>query len=543
MNKLSVRVPPHGGESLPGFLLRLAKVNGLTHARQLLNTCEIRNVPSWPRLGNKSTGKLMFSLAEVLSLPVETMCSVFNTDHNLSLHDPERYIRNTDNKRFQCCPGCMQEAGYHKAHWNNLFSTFCHRHKRALIDSCPACERSFKWEYFQLEGCQCGLKYEDMKAHDAPLEFETQLDSEIKSNKQNQIDALCKVLCHVLNNYDPMFGSIADLDIPVKARRHIINYAYGLIVCETLRSRHCGEIERQPISHEGLALRTWLENLNFNNKNVEVSCTDEKLIDDYQGVISPKRVDIINTKGVPSSHHIGVNETSFLLGVSPLEIRLMAEDKLALKPLATGKKNEHIIFDKAQVYGITSTLLAQSGRETELVGDLVSLDWVSSVLLPLYKADIRALLYPALRDEIPLFKPGITGDWRRLLIQRSVALKVADRAFTDNQSERADIAELSELFGTNESLTQEIVRQTPLIYSKWARNCLAIDLSLAKKFLDEHILLSRYCALNGLNEAEVIPLVSGLPVEYPKLRQQNCYVFKRSAQIEAILEDAKQLAN
>lgn len=129
------------------------------------------------------------------------------------------------------------------------------------------------------------------------------------------------------------------------------------------------------------------------------------------------------------------------------------------------------------------------------------------------------------------------------MIQRSVALKVADRAFTDNQSERADIAELSELFGTNESLTQEIVRQTPLIYSKWARNCLAIDLSLAKQFLDEHILLSRYCALNGLNEAEVIPLVSGLPVEYPKLRQQNCYVFKRSAQIEAILEDAKQLAN
>lgn len=143
MNKLSVRVPPNDGESLPGFLLRLAKVNGFTHARQLLNACEIRNVPSWPRLGNKSTGKLMFSLAEVLSLPVETMCSVFNTDHNLFLHEQERYIRNIDNKRFQCCPDCMQESGYHKAHWNNLFSTYCPRHKRALIDSCPACDRSF----------------------------------------------------------------------------------------------------------------------------------------------------------------------------------------------------------------------------------------------------------------------------------------------------------------------------------------------------------------------------------------------------------------
>lgn len=249
-----------------------------------------------------------------------------------------------------------------------------------------------------------------MKAHDAPLEFETQLASALTGNKQSQIDALCKALCHVLNNNDPMFGPIADLDIPVKARRHIINYAYGLIVCEKLRNRHCAEIERQPISHEGLALRIWLKNLNFNNTNINVSCPDEKLINDYQGVISPKRVDIINTRGVPSSHHIGVLEASFLLGVSPLEIRLMAEDKSVLKPLATGKKNEHIIFDKAQVYGIISTLLAQSGRKTELVGDLVSLDWVSSVLLPLFKADIRALLYPALRDEIPLFKPGITGD-------------------------------------------------------------------------------------------------------------------------------------
>ena len=325
--------------------------------------------------------------------------------------------------------------------------------------------------------------------------------------------------------------------------RHVINYSYGLIFCEKLRIRHCEEIERQPISHEGLPLRTWLETLNSTNMSIEESSIDEKLVNAYQGFISPKRIDIINMKGIPSNHHIGVSETSFLLGISPLEVRLMAEDKSFLKQLATGKKNEHIIIDKSQVYRIISILIFQSGRKTELVGDLVSLDWVSRVLLPLFKADIRALLYPALRNEIPLFKSGIIGDWKRLLIQRSVALRIADKAFASSQPERADIPELSQLFGTNDSITQEIVRQTPLIYSKWARNCMAIDLSLAKQFLDEHILLSRYCTLNGLDESEIIPLVSELPVEYPKLREQSCYVFRKSAQVEAILEDAKRLVN
>ena len=58
--------------------------------------------------------------------------------------------------RRRVCPDCLRESLYQRAAWDLSFSTWCLKHRRRLISSCPTCERTLTWDCDDLNGCPCG---------------------------------------------------------------------------------------------------------------------------------------------------------------------------------------------------------------------------------------------------------------------------------------------------------------------------------------------------------------------------------------------------
>ena len=54
------------------------------------------------------------------------------------------------------CPECLRESLHHRAVWDLSFSTWCLKHRRRLVSSCPACGRKLAWDCNDLNGCPCG---------------------------------------------------------------------------------------------------------------------------------------------------------------------------------------------------------------------------------------------------------------------------------------------------------------------------------------------------------------------------------------------------
>ncbi|WP_416308563.1 TniQ family protein [Neptunicella sp. SCSIO 80796] len=541
MNGLTVTPLPHLDESLLGYLLRLAKMNGLQTVKELINLCEIRNIPAFPRTSAKSYARLLNGLSDATDIPVERLCNAFNTDHNASLFRSERYIRHIDVKSFQCCPLCMSENRYHRGAWNNVFSTYCNQHATLLIDSCPNCKHPYSWQCSQLRGCKnCGAEYEDYDVVSAPpLPFEQTLGSGSEYDPV-LVGKLCSVLCHVLNHNDMMFTPICEFEMELKTRREVIHYAYQLLANPALRHKHCDAIERRGASHQTTPLLGWLAKLA--DTVVENNLISE--LPEFRhslSYVSSHRADIARNGKVPLSRHVGISEAAFTLNIKEHEFRSLVGSQGVFLPITTGKRNDNIVIDRRVLLKAILKFNEFSATQNELVQDLVSIEWVIDHLLPLYRCELAAVFQPLMQQKIAMFRPGPTHNWAQRLIQRSDAIRILDEAFQSQVDDNIHSDDFAAMVCLSPDVADQLVRWSPLTYSRWGYGGSNLHLSLIQHFLARNIVLNRYCVEHQLDLQTVIPLVSCLPVEYPNLRELGCYIFSRNAATEAILDEIKSI--
>lgn len=536
---LTVTPEPEADESLLGYLLRLAKCNGLQNVRELISLCRISNIPTLPRPTLVSYGRLINGISDATGISVEKFCAAFNQDATAALYDNRRYIRHLDTQLFQCCPLCMAENAYHRALWQSQLSTICYKHGVQLIDACPGCGASFGWNYQQFAGCSnCGQKFEEYETEPVSLlPFEVAL----KASDESSVDLvgrLCAAICHALNHEDLMFTPISDFQMIVSPRREVINYAYQLLACRQLRELHCNDKARKNVSHDGIHLFDWLTGLAVEENGLLANLPRVERKISY---VSTHRAEIARQRHIPLERHIGVQEAAFILNL-PMKYMwtIVGGVSGCLTPLKSGKLNENIILDHHAILKFQQKIAAAASQLNCLIDDPVSLNWVIERLLPLFYADLNDLLTAIFNDRLPIFRDTTCDSWQDVRLQRKQVVRYLEANFGSADEQNMSLSELANLLCVEETVASAFVRWTPVKYARWTKNP-TISLTLVIEFLKRHVVLNRYCSIYEISICQVLPLLKSLPVEFQELHALGCIILSKNAATDALLQELRTI--
>lgn len=153
--------PPLQGESLVGFLRRLASLNAFTHVAEFYS--HIGLPYGRPMLED------LPGLAETLGVDEGSLCAIAPRTRPC---DPALEWRFQRSQTDPVCPSCMVEGKPWQQHWRHCLVSACDLHKTVLLDQCPRCKTTLSTAVGGLKRCECDLPFETMVAPHA-TEFET----------------------------------------------------------------------------------------------------------------------------------------------------------------------------------------------------------------------------------------------------------------------------------------------------------------------------------------------------------------------------------
>lgn len=126
MSYLSIMLKPMEGESLPGYVLRLAKRNGIACLTELMSHHQLSHICRGAGVLFEKTLK-EYALEELIS--------------------PLRKSRgDTVLSTCKICPVCVLSSMPVLESWQKPISYHCEVHQVVLVENCPRCSSSLKWE-------------------------------------------------------------------------------------------------------------------------------------------------------------------------------------------------------------------------------------------------------------------------------------------------------------------------------------------------------------------------------------------------------------
>lgn len=150
------------GESGQGYALRLAARNGLgglARVKTMLGCSRFQTVYA----------RDAPQLAHWFGATVQRLSYALEADDCAKRVDGTTYMGQKLGRSYflnrlhpRVCPDCVHELGYCRAAWDFTLTVACVRHKRLLIDRCPACTLPLKWTRPDLCLCDCGYPWQTL---------------------------------------------------------------------------------------------------------------------------------------------------------------------------------------------------------------------------------------------------------------------------------------------------------------------------------------------------------------------------------------------
>lgn len=165
--RLLRRAEPQPGESLWGYVTRLAELNHYSSSMHVFEAAGVRSdIWSLVRAGFGSTmPEDEERFLQLVDISIQQLDSVrFRPDPDCGLHYfcgpvgarvPRFALRDF---RWQFCPKCLAEQPYHRAVWNVALVTTCPSHGCYLIDACPRCAKKLSIGMGSV--CRCSCEFE-----------------------------------------------------------------------------------------------------------------------------------------------------------------------------------------------------------------------------------------------------------------------------------------------------------------------------------------------------------------------------------------------
>lgn len=171
--RLPLRCDPIAGESLSGFIHRLAERNLVRPAASLLRGGHRRPFPVYDDMAALEHLAVLSDRSVAALATMGTTASALRSGPEPHPYAPWAQVflgQVVDNVQLRdwrraFCPACLNEAAFHRASWELHFLTACPVHRCALATICPRCEKAVDWNTSTLTGCRCG---QDLRV--APVE-------------------------------------------------------------------------------------------------------------------------------------------------------------------------------------------------------------------------------------------------------------------------------------------------------------------------------------------------------------------------------------
>lgn len=154
---------PEEFESLPGYMLRLAVVNGQKSPARIYNRLR-------PLAFNRQRIGMRFSLEDLAALTGRSaaelnrlgqICSAAGASAIRTPHGP--HVLDPADRRALFspthCPECVEDDSSIDASWSIEALRVCVRHHRFGLSKCDACGESIRWERSTLNECSCGREF------------------------------------------------------------------------------------------------------------------------------------------------------------------------------------------------------------------------------------------------------------------------------------------------------------------------------------------------------------------------------------------------
>lgn len=169
---LRLRIPIIPGESLNGFLLRLAERNGREHPRQVLGARLSSLFPGYRAYDGELAELAVLSgrsAADLAQLLAEDLPD--DGEHGPgALQYGGQVVTRSDllDRHRQFCPSCLAEAPYQRLKWDLIALGDCARHGVKLVSQCPSrrpdCPGAVQWDRCGTTACACGAPFTEIAA-------------------------------------------------------------------------------------------------------------------------------------------------------------------------------------------------------------------------------------------------------------------------------------------------------------------------------------------------------------------------------------------
>ncbi len=151
---LALSIDPVVGESLPGYIIRLAA--HIFHP----NAARVAAMAGLRQPGSSFSSGSLIRLSELVGIELPRLEALAYRPlprvahhHFLGGNLHREFI---DVGRREACPTCLMDAPRHLGVWDFALITACTRHGIRLIGKCPWCGRRLGWVEPDLTKCRCG---------------------------------------------------------------------------------------------------------------------------------------------------------------------------------------------------------------------------------------------------------------------------------------------------------------------------------------------------------------------------------------------------
>lgn len=160
LQRLPERVPPLLGESLRGYLMRVAENNNLSGADRLL-----RDSVGGSRL--PITTRRALILADYCRCDIPEFFQLFGIENRSpdgmrqwqlagEVISKDYFLRPG---KPSLCPDCLREERYLRGQWEITMYIACPSHDCMLLTDCPSCKKAISPHRANLDACNCGFQF------------------------------------------------------------------------------------------------------------------------------------------------------------------------------------------------------------------------------------------------------------------------------------------------------------------------------------------------------------------------------------------------
>lgn len=190
VSSVIVRKNPESGESLAGYLIRIAEANGYPGTRWLGEAIGF----STDHRSIASLGGFLEPLSLLLGQPQEILeimsfrAGVTSNASDLLMPPGYRIQRyEIDLRRPKVCADCLKQYGHDQIYWSLYAIQFCPEHGTALTEECGACGTKVSWGRGHVLPCNCFCSNTDELASENVMDLTRHIANVVLSSDRYPI--------------------------------------------------------------------------------------------------------------------------------------------------------------------------------------------------------------------------------------------------------------------------------------------------------------------------------------------------------------------